>query len=121
MILEDFSKNDVEIINGAPYITSKVKLNAKVLSSSKDSNYFEGDNLALIEEYANSYITSKLEEYLYKTSKDFGSDIDLFGKYAVKHFATWDEWTKYNWLENYSNAFFKVDAKVNVISSYLIS
>ncbi|MDE5830465.1 MAG: Ger(x)C family spore germination C-terminal domain-containing protein [Clostridia bacterium] len=119
--LGEKTKNDVKIINGSPYITSKVNLDAKILSSDKNSNYFEKDNLALVEEYANSYIKAKLEEYLYKTSKNFGSDIDLFGRYAVKYFSTWDKWIEYNWLDNYKNAFFEVETDVNVLSSYLIS
>lgn len=106
---------------GSPYISSKIKLNARILSASKNSNYFEGDNLELIESYANSYIKNEIENYLYKTSKDYKSDIALFGKYAVKYFSTWDEWVKYDWLDNYSNAFFKVDVDTEVISSYLIS
>lgn len=119
--LGEETKNDVKIINGSPLITTKVKLDAKVLSSDRNSNYFEEENLRLIEEYANSYINAKLENYLYKVSKEFGADIDLFGKYAVKYFPTWDKWIDYDWLNSYKNSFFKIDASVNVISSYLIS
>lgn len=115
------TKNDVKLINSSPYITTKVNLDAKILSSDKNSNYFEEDNLKLVEEYANLYIKAALENYLYKTSKNFGSDIDLFGRYAVKYFSTWDEWLEYNWLENYQNAFFDVETKIDVLSSYLIS
>lgn len=117
----DRTKNSVEIINGAPFIKTKIKLDAKILSSDKDTNYFEGDNLKLVEEYANSYIKSLMEKYLYKTSKDYSSDIDLFGRYAVKYFGTWNEWIEYDWLDNYKNAFFEVETDVNVLSSYLIS
>lgn len=119
--LENNTKNDVKFVNGSPFITSKIKLNAKILSSEKNSNYFEEDNLKLIEEYANSYMKSEFENYLYKISKDYGCDIDLFGRHAVKYFSTWDEWIEYNWLDNYSNSFFNVDVNVDVISSYLIS
>ncbi len=119
--LGEKTKNDVKIINGAPFISSKVNLDVKILSSNKNSNYFEEDNLRLVEEYANSYIKAELEKYLYKTSKNFGSDIDLFGRYATKYFSTWDNWLEYNWLDNYKNAFFYVETEVNVLSSYLIS
>lgn len=119
--LEKNTKNEVKIVNGSPFIMSKIRLNAKILSAEKDSNYFNEENLKLVEEYANSYITSQIESYLYKVSKEYGSDIDLFGRYAVKYFSTWDKWIEYNWLDNYKNSFFNVDAKVNVVSSYLIS
>jgi len=119
--LGEETKNDVKIINGSPLISTKIKLDAKILSSDRNSNYFEEENLSLIEEYANSYINAKLENYLYKVSKELDSDIDLFGRYAVKYFPTWDKWIDYDWLNSYKNAFFKIDASVNVISSYLIS
>jgi len=119
--LDKDTKNDVKFVNGSPYIKTEIKLNAKILSSEKNSNYFEENNLKLIEEYANSYMKSQIENYLYKVSKNYGTDIDLFGRHAVKHFTTWDEWMEYNWLENYKNAFFNVDLDIDVISSYLIS
>lgn len=119
--ISENTKNDVKIINGSPFITTNVKLDAKILSSDRNSNYFEEENLKLIEEYANSYIKAELEKYLYKISKDYEADIDLFGKYAVKYFSTWDKWIQYNWLESFKDSFFKVEASVNVISSYLIS
>lgn len=119
--LDKNTKNDVKFVNGSPYITSKINLNAKILSSEKNSNYFEKDNLKLIEQYANSYMKSQIENYLYKVSKNYGTDIDLFGRHAVKHFVTWDDWMEYNWLDNYKNAFFDVNLDIDVISSYLIS
>ena len=98
--------NKVELVNNSPYISTDIKINAKILSSEKNSNYFEKDNL---------------EDYLYKTSKEFKSDIDLFGRYAVKYFGTWDKWLEYNWLDNYQNSFFDVNVDLDVVSSYLIS
>ncbi len=121
LTLDKDTKNDVKILNGTPLVFTDIKLNAKILSSDKDSNYFEDDNLEIIEEYANSYIEAQINSYLYKVSKELGSDIDLFGKHAIKNFKTWDEWVDYNWLDNYKNAFFDVKVNVNVTSSYLIS
>ncbi len=121
LTLDKNTKSDVKIINGSPFITVNVKLNAKLLSTDTDSNYLQKDNLKLIEEYATSYINAKLEDYLYKISKNYNADIDLFGRYAVKYFPTWNDWIEYDWLENYKNSFFKVDANISVISSYLIS
>lgn len=115
------TKNKVEFINSSPYITTNVNLSARVLSQSKNSNYFKGDDLEILENYANSYVKNKITNYLYKTAKDYESDIARFGKYAIKYFSTWDEWKKYNWLDNYTNAFFNVNVDVKVLSSYLIS
>lgn len=106
---------------GSPYISSDVSLSARILSANENSNYFEESNLELIESYANSFIKSELENYFYKTSKNYNSDIALLGKHAVKYFTTWDEWISYDWLNNYSNSFFNVNVDVEVVSSYLIS
>ena len=106
---------------GAPYISSNIKLNARILSANKTSNYFDENNLELLEDYANSYLKSEFENYFYKTSKEYKSDIASFGKHAVKYFNTWDEWIDYDWLNNYSNSFFDTNVDVEVISSYLIS
>ncbi len=119
--MNDKTKNSVDFVNGAPYITTDVKLNARILSAGKNTNYFAGNNLELIKSYANSYVKSELEKYLYKTSKDYKSDIALLGRHAVKHFTTWDKWVNYDWLDNYTNSFFNVNVDVNIISSYLIS
>ena len=115
------TKNKVQIINGAPYINTSINLNAKLLSLNKHTNNFEKKDITLIESYANSYVRDNIEKYLYKTSKNFKSDISMFGRYAVSNFSTWDKWSKYNWLDNYENAFFDVDVNVDIISSYLVS
>lgn len=115
------TKNKVELINDSPYIKVDVKLDAKILSVSKNSNYIGKDDLSLVESYAESYIKNKLENYLYKTSKEYKSDIASFGRYAVRNFYTQDKWIEYNWLDNYSNSFFNINVDVNVISSYLVS
>lgn len=115
------TKNDVKFVKNSPLISTEISLNAKILSADKNSNYFIEDNLKLIEQYANSYMESQMNNYLYKVSKEYGADIDLFGKYAVKYFSTWDKWIEYNWLDNYKNAFFNVSVDMDVKSSYLIS
>lgn len=121
LTLDTPTKNKVEFVSGAPYISTKIKLNAKILSSDQNSNYFEEDNLSLIEEYATSYMSSKINDYFYKISKELNSDIDLFGRYAVKYFPTWDKWLEYDWRNNFKNSFFDTKVEVTVLSSYLIS
>lgn len=114
------SKNKAIIVNGSPYITCDVKISARVISSSISANYLTNENLKMIQDYANSYFKANIEEYLYKTSVEFRSDIAGLGKYAVRNYKTMDDWQKYNWLENYKNSFFNVNVHTNVISSYLI-
>ena len=114
------SKNSVQILNGTPYIKCNVNLQMKLLTSSQSANYMTTENKKLIEEYANSYFLAHINNYLYKTSKEFQSDICKFGKYAVKHFLTWNSWSEYDWSNKYQDAFFKADITSNLSSSYLI-
>ncbi len=114
------SKNSAQILNGTPYIKCNVNLQMKLLTSSQSANYMTTENKKLIEEYANSYFLAHINNYLYKTSKEFQSDICKFGKYAVKHFLTWNSWTEYDWSNKYQDAFFKADIQSNLSSSYLI-
>ena len=65
-------------------------------------------------------MNDKIHTYLYKVSKEFNSDIDGFGKYAVKNFLTWDDWINYNWLDNYKNSFFEVNVNTDVKSGYIL-
>lgn len=114
------TKNKVKIVNGFPYITCDVRFNTRVLSSSVSSNYLTKENITKIEDYANSYFKSHIEDYLYKTSLELKSDISKFGRYAVKSFLTWDDWKKYDWVNKYPNSTFNVKVKTSLKSSYLI-
>lgn len=114
------TKFDVRLLNGTPYVTSDVYIDARILTINKDSDYLDEDNLNQIEEYANSYLRSHILSYFYKTSKEFKSDILGLGKYVVSDFTTWDKWIDYNWLSQYENAFFDVNVKTDVKSGYLL-
>ena len=59
--------------------------------------------------------------YLYKTSKEFKSDIDNFGVYATKNYLTWNKWIESDWLYNYQNSFFTVNVDTEVKSGELYS
>ena len=114
------SKNSVQILNSSPYIKCDVNLEMKLLTSSQNANYMTDENKRLIEEYANSYFLAHINNYLYKTSKEFHSDICKFGKYAVKHFISLDTWKNYDWLNKYQDTFFKATVNSNLSSSYLL-
>lgn len=84
------------------------------------SNYLDFTNVSKLEEAVTVYMKSQIESYLYKISKEFNSDIDGFGKYAVRHFATWKAWESYNWLNNFNTSFFDVAVQTNVKSGYIL-
>ena len=71
-----------------------------------------------IEEACNKYLSENITNYLYKTSKEYHSDIDGFGKHVVKYFLTMQEWNDYNWLDNYKNSTFNVTVDSTLKSGY---
>ena len=114
-------KIKVDIINDTPYITIDCCFTGKLYSISQDSNYMDANVLNNISEAVNSYMKSQLSSYLYKTSKEFGSDINGLGKFALSSFTTTTEFDNYDWLSNYKNAFFNINVDSNMSSGFLLS
>lgn len=109
----------VQLINGTPYINCDITLSADILSLDSNSDYSTKESLELISSYANSYLEKALSSYLYKMSKEYKSDIDNFGKYAIYNYYTWDEWISSDWLSNFENTFFSVHVNTIVTNGQL--
>ena len=112
------TKNSVSLVNGTPFISSVVKINAKIESATQkssygNSSYYSKENIQLIEESCNQYLKKALNDYLYKTAKEYNCDIDGFGKYAVKYFPTIKDWQDYNWLDNFQNKYIQCKRRNN--------
>ncbi len=112
-------KISVTLINGTPYIKCSIELKGNILSLDKNLNYSEINTLETIEQYTNSYMEQSISAYLYKTSKEYKSDIGNFGKYVIYNYPTWDDWIESDWLDNYQNAFFTVDVKTTIENGQL--
>ena len=111
-------KYKLEFINGFAYIKIDVKLSVRILSIDSECDYSDSTIIKSLENEINSYIQKTILDYLYKTAKKYNSDIDGFGRFAVKYFKTTDEWKDYNWLENYKNSFFSVNVDSKLKSGY---
>ena len=85
------------------------------------SQYLEPELLKNISETCNKYLESVFSDYLYKTSKEFKSDINGFGKHALGNFFTTQEYENYNWCDNFQNAFFEVEVNTSIKSSMLLT
>lgn len=77
------------------------------------------ETLDILNSAVNSYLQEKISGYLYKTSKEYKSDIAGFGKHLLINYLTWDEWISSDWLSNYENAFFTVNVETNIQSGQL--
>ena len=108
----------VAIIDGVPNITVNVFLEGYGLTLDTHINYDSKEQINLINSSTEEFLKKEFEKYLYKTSKEFNSDIDGFGKKAIVHYLTIDDWTKSKWLENYKNAVFHVHVTVTIKGGY---
>jgi spore germination protein KC len=112
---------NINTSTSSPYIKVKTGFNGKIYSMSNDSKYLDSDVLAAISESCSKYLETVLSDYLYKTSKEFKSDISGLGKYALSNFLTTQDYDTYNWSQNYQNAFFEVQVDTSVQSGMLIT
>lgn len=115
------TENKVSIVNNYPFIECTVDITGNVQSMDPSINLNNAEDVDLLNSYVSTYLENILNAYLYKTSKEFKSDIAGFGKYLLPKYSTWNEWTDFDWLNNYQNAFFKVTVKTNIQGGYLFS
>lgn len=109
-------KIKVEFLDSKPVINVELFLDAHGLTLNDSIDYTSMSDVEELEKSANQYLERKISDFLYKTSKEYNSDIVGFGKYVLSKYITWDEWEKSNWSENYKNASFNVDVNLIVIS-----
>lgn len=108
----------IEVItdNDSPKIKCNIKLNAHIISSGSNINFYDKDNEKKLKEHLNKELENKIKQYLEKTIKEYKADIAGIGRYAKKNFLTWKEFEDYDWLSKYPNATYevKVDTKLNI-------
>ena len=109
-------KIKVEIVNGTPYISVDLFIEAHGLTLNESVDYTSIQSIKTLENSAEQYLKMQVTKFLYKTSKDFHSDIVGFGKYALSKYKTWQEWENSNWTDNYKNSFFNVNVNVSILS-----
>lgn len=115
------TKSTVSFVNGYPFIECNVDVIGDVLSMEQSINLNDINTVNLLNSYVSTYLEDALNSYLYKTSKEFKSDINDFGKYALPKYSTWNDWIDSDWLNNYQNAFFKVTVNTNIQDGYLFT
>ena len=106
----------VDFVNGTPYISVDLYLEAHGLTLDKTVDYTSIKDVKLLQESAEYYLKSKITDFIYKTAKEFNSDVCGFGKYALSKYSTWQEWEDSNWIENYKNSFFDINVNIKIIS-----
>lgn len=108
-----------ELVNNFPYISCNISIKANVTSMDYTIDLSDSENLKFLEECLNEYLEENISSYLYKTSKEFKSDIVGFGRCFLPKYLTWLDWCDTDWLNNYENSTFKINVSSNVESGYL--
>lgn len=117
----DMPKIKVDTSTDSPYIKIDMNLTGRIYSMSKNSDYVDDKTLEEISSSCDSYLESAFSNFLYKTAKEFHSDINGFGKKALSNFKTTNEVNDYGWLNNYKNAFFDININTSIKSGMLIT
>lgn len=115
------TKTSLKFLNNYPYITCNISITGNILSLEEGLDYSNEDVIKTIEEYTNSYLEQNILSYLYKTSKEYKTDIAGFGKYGLKNHLTWEDWADSNWASNYQNSFFTVTVNSTIQSGQLFT
>lgn len=113
------TKKSVEIINDYPYISCDISIKGYVMNLDDTLDLTNGEVVQKINESATAYLKYCVLSYLYKTAKDFHSDIDGFGSHLIYKYPSTKEWENSDWLNNYENSFFDVNVDFNVLSAQL--
>lgn len=115
------TKISVKLENNVPKIKCDINIKAKILSGNKKYDYSTEESMEEIEAEINKFICYYTSEFLYKTSREYDSDIIGFKGYFNRNFLTQDELDKYNWDELYKNAEFEITSETYLKSGFLFS
>ena len=108
------TKCTVDLNQDSPTVHLNVYLTGFGQSMSPNTSYSSEESIEKIRESAEQYMKTQIESFLNKSSKEYNSDVCGFGRYAVKHYLTMDEWNDAKWLENYKNCNFDVSVSFNI-------
>lgn len=114
-------KIDVKIVSGSPYVSIDCKFIGRIYSMQEDSKYLQSELLSKISQSCKYYLEDVITNYLYKTSKEFKSDINGIGNLAKSKFLTIKDFKNYDWNNKYIDSNFKVTIDADVKSSSLLS
>lgn len=107
--------------NNTPNISIDIKLDADIMALDKDINYETEEVLSKISDATKDYLTTQINNYLNKVTKEYDVDIDKFSLKAPAHFLTISEWENFNWDEKFKNTEFDVNVDINVLSTILVT
>ena len=104
-----------------PFVKIDLKIIGRLVSFNNTEKTIDQNIIHQMENTTNEYLTNQVYEYLYKTTKDFKSDISGIGTNATINFSTYQDLEKYNWLKNYENCIFDINVHTSIKSGYFLT
>jgi spore germination protein KC len=87
-----------------PLIYVKIFLEGKYYEIQSGIDYERPEMKKLVEKAFEEETKNRLDKLIKKCQTEFHSDVFGFGRAAIKHFLTIEEWEKYNWLGAFTKA-----------------
>ena len=112
-------KIKVDISGDVPKIYVHLSLEADLRTTKED--YLLENNIGEFENQASEQIKNAALDFLYKTSRDYKSDIVGFGRYVKRNFKSFDEFEEYDWSKRYEDAEFYIDVDFKLRRSGLVN
>lgn len=112
----DISYNESTKISN---IKCNINLEGKILSAATNYSFNDTEDLDKLKNAINSKIVSETNNYLYKISHEYNSDIVGFFGYLKRHYLTYDELKNINWEESFKEATFNINSNIELTSNYL--
>lgn len=112
---------NIDVINGTPYIAIDVYPEAFISSSGRNFDFTNSDNIKLVENETNAYLTEIIKNYLYDITKKYNSDIIGFGCLYKSKFLTEEDFNKIEWKKIFQDSFFEVNVNSKINSSNLFN
>ena len=79
---------DIDLSSGKPVINIKFNLNAEIINSIEGQNQSYDETLEKLDLALKDYLSNEFKTYLYKTSREYKSDINEFYRIAKRQFLT---------------------------------
>lgn len=111
-------KIEIDISGNVPVISIKLFLEADLRTVTE--NYLIERELDGFEQEVENEVKAAVSKFLYKTSREYKSDIVGFGSYAKRKFKNYSDFEAYNWQEKYKSAEFEAEVEFRMKRSGLI-
>ena len=115
------TKISINVINNSPFIEVDIYPEGMIRTSGSKFDYTTSQNIYKFEESTNNYIENIINDYVYKVTKEYNSDISGFAAKYSSYFLTEKEFNEAHWNEIFKDSYFKIKVHTRINSSNLFN